>query len=53
MSSWSGEVSLKKLQAHYNFNEQVIRICLNKNCLKGSTKENFKIFNVLPVESSF
>jgi hypothetical protein len=35
------------------FQRKIIRICLGRNNLIGSTGENFKLLNVLPVESVY
>lgn len=35
------------------FQRKIVRICLGKNNLVGSTGENFKLLNVLPVESVY
>jgi len=35
------------------FQRKIVRICLGRNNLIGPTGENFKLLNVLPVESVY
>lgn len=43
------DLSENALYPLLNQQNQIVRICLRKSTLEGSSKENFKTFNVLPV----